>query len=711
MADSRQGMSGGSDEWIGVVLVLCAAVVAAVWSGAQAAAVVSGNGTLPVGLGDAMKAMINLPQTAAEPALAWPDHVQGSVPGPWLYWPISVVVAVVEIGGLVWLILRIFSHRIGLAKRSRLGLDPNARFAAKRDLRTLIVNGPVKGRLILGTVDGHLVATENRRDAPTLAPATTRLFAAASKQGALDPRQGDRSAVAVIGPTRSGKTVNVVSGILDWDGPAILSSVRNDLVKETFARRHQVGDCFIFDPAEALTDDEVPEGAIRVGWSPLQAATTVSGAMRVGHYLQQASPMEGTTNANYFEKKSEALLWPTLYAAAIGDRTMADVVRWLNVQDGNEPDESEDGQTNDITSESRTILLAALERNPNSAESKEAGHALAGFDGFWKLDPKARSDIFSTAQTLVQPWEDPLVSFSSALGHGYGRVGDGIDLKMLLRGRNTLYVVQPVEDVDRFAVVFGGVLGSLLKDQSYRISNRSQEQLPNLLVVVDEAGNTPLQWLPAVASTCSGVGVQLVTVWQSKAQIDAIYQKQADPLLTNHGTKIFFAGASDRSSLEYASYLAGEEEVQTRSANADVHLSASRRSVADSTTQRKLITPDLLRQVMPMEGLILHGTLPPAHLKSRPYWAESRLSKLAAGDGPKLPDWEISTRLTAALEHQDVARAEVMAHIPTYIPNGRTSVQPPVVADDRDDLRRASKGVSTGRLSIRSSADRPRIER
>ncbi len=36
--------------------------------------------------------------------------------------------------------------------------------------------------------------------------------------------------LALVGPSRSGKTTAVVSGILEWDGPAVLSSVKADLL-------------------------------------------------------------------------------------------------------------------------------------------------------------------------------------------------------------------------------------------------------------------------------------------------------------------------------------------------------------------------------------------------------------------------------------------------------------------------------------------------
>ncbi|MEO6120771.1 MAG: TraM recognition domain-containing protein [Acidimicrobiales bacterium] len=82
--------------------------------------------------------------------------------------------------------------------------------------------------------------------------------------------------------------------------------------------------------------------------------------------------------------------------------------------------------------------------------------------------------------------------------------------------------------------------------QAYEWAARYRRPLPDLLVVLDEAANTPTRWPPDVASTCSGLGMLLVTIWQSKAQIEAADGTLADAVLTNHGTKIFFAGVSDQ---------------------------------------------------------------------------------------------------------------------------------------------------------------------
>ncbi len=406
-----------------------------------------------------------------------------------------------------------------------------------------------------------------------------------------------------------------------------------------------------------------------------------------------------------------------LFTAAISGKSMADVVRWLALQDGNQTKDAEEDNSAAAkpaagkvegeepkkqvpAGEIRELLNQAIGDPERPAVGAQARHALAQFDGFWLLDHRTRSDIFSTSQTLVQPWEDPYVSFASSPG-----IGDVVDLGMLLEGNNTLYVVQPLKSTQRFAVVFGGLLGALLKDQAYEAAHRFGKPLPDLLVVIDEAGNTPLQWLPQVASTCSGIGVLLVTVWQSKAQIDAIYQKQADPLLTNHGSKIFFAGVSDESTLRYVSYLGGEEEVHQRSSNSDVHASSSRRSIGDTTTHKRLLPAELLRQVVPGEGLLVHGTLPPAHIKSRRYWTDPKLKALAAGKCGVRPSEESEAGLMAALYFDRTPRQEILDHLPDH----KTMPAPKPAGDD--PLTDHSRPNNPRPLGNRRDEDEGGIER
>jgi type IV secretion system protein VirD4 len=571
--------SGGA-----IFLAVAGGALAVVWVGAQLAALLSGQ-RLGAGLPPTFHALVNLPANTDNPGAAWGPPWDASLPGPALYWACTAVAAVAAGVGVAFG-FRIFGRRgVGTDDRKRLGVDTKARLAAARDLKPLVVNRPVPGRLILGRVDGRLVATELRD--PTKPPRPGR-------------RAGDRSAVALIGPSRCGKSADIISAILEWEGPAILSSVKGDLLEATYARRASLDDdkaeIKIFDPTGVI------KGRQRAQWSPVANCDTVTGAKKLAHALASANA-KSLPHDGYFAVMAEELMWPLLFTAVVSGATMGDIVRWVLL------DAAAVAEITDRLDE------------PLSGPDPLRRHATTAkrvLNTIWGYEPRTRASVYSTALTMIANWEDPVVADCATKSE--------ITLKWLVGGSNTLYVCSPPHEQLRMATVFGGLLDDLLQ-QAYEWQNTHGARLPDVLLVLDEAANTPARWLPQVASTCSGIGIQLVTIWQSKAQIDDAYGTLADSVITNHGTKVFFSGVSDPSTLDYVSRLLGEEEVVQRGASADVNF--GRRSVNESATRLRLIPADVLRQVPPGEGLLIHGTLPPAHLKGRFYYAEKSLRHLA----------------------------------------------------------------------------------
>ena len=62
----------------------------------------------------------------------------------------------------------------------------------------------------------------------------------------------------------------------------------------------------------------------------------------------------------------------------------------------------------------------------------------------------------------------------------------------------------------------------------------------------------------------TGPGIQLVTVWQSKAQLDSTYGKDAETVLTNHRSKLIYpSGITDLATVQYISELVGDEHVRS----------------------------------------------------------------------------------------------------------------------------------------------------
>ena len=138
---------------------------------------------------------------------------------------------------------------------------------------------------------------------------------------------------------------------------------------------------------------------------------------------------------------------------------------------------------------------------------------------------------------------------------------------------------------------------------------------PPLLVVIDEAANVaPLADLDELASTAASHGVQLITVWQDLAQLNARYTTRAASVINNHRAKLFCSGISDVATLEHAGQLAGEADVLSTSNTYDRHGYSGR---THSSTYRRLLPSDALRRMPPGQAVLIYGSLPPVKIRLR----------------------------------------------------------------------------------------------
>ena len=580
-------------DWLVLALVGAAAGVGgAVWLGATVATLLAGR-HLQAGLDDALHATLRLPSNLGDPAAAWPPTHARTLPGPGLYWfgtLLAVALAIALGVGVLALWQRLW--RAGTSDRDRLGVDARAWMARTRDLRTLFVNGPQPGRFILGRFGRRVVATECR--------ATTR----PARRRSVRRRQGDTGAVALVGPSRSGKTVAAVAGILEWEGPAILSSVKADLMASTIGWRATKGDVKVYDPL-GLTP------CAGVGWSPLAQASTISGARRAARSLLEAVADDGTENLGMWKNLAEYLMAGLFWTAANSGRDMATVVEWTLTQDRPRPD-----APSEVDGVIRNLLA---HHDPTVA--REALVALQALLSVWQQDERPRSSIYVTAQAALGAFADPSIAEATRTNE--------IDLEWLLSGENTLYVCSPLKDQGRLSPAFGGLVDDMMTQMYERANRRPDGRLERrVLVVLDEAGNQRLEQLPNYASTVAGLGVQLVTIWQSVAQITRAYGKGAGIVLTNHLSKVFYTGLSDEDSLSYVAKVVGDEEVDARQLTGEP-LALWRSSVMDMTNRVALVQAHCMRQMTPGDALLLHATLPPAHITTRRWFEERSLRSRA----------------------------------------------------------------------------------
>ena len=589
----------GFDATVLGVGALVGAPTVIVWTGAGLSAAVTGR-AFRASIADGFGAAASLPSHLGDPRWAWPKIVAESLPGPLLYWVCTALVAALVAIGVILAFRRWWGRpSVGTVKRDPLGVDGRARFATRRDLAPLIVQGAQPGRFGLGSVDGRTVATEDRRQG------------SARRDRRARGRVGDRGAVALIGPSRCGKTAAAVAGILDWDGPAILSSVKSDLLGATEGWRSRLGQVRVYDPTGST-------GRACATWTPLRAADSVLGSQRAARSLCDAAPRGGVEGGlDFWLAQAEILLSGLLYVAHHSGRDMATVCEWVMTQD--RPGDHGPG---DLKTALDVLLDVSRDGGVDADVVAGAVVASRALVSVWEMEERTRSSIYATAQTVVWPWADPGVAQAAR--------GRSIELDWLLSGSNTLYLCAPIEDQARLAPAFGGLLSDLIKQAYLRVAATNRPLDPPLLVVIDEAGNTPLRAMPEYASTLAGIGVLIVTIWQSLAQLEVTYRRHADTILTNHRSKVFYAGLTDTSSLRYVAQVLGDAEVDTRSRTTVA--GDGKESLQRATTRVPLAPPHALREMRDGEALLIHGTLPPAHLRTHPYYQDPILAARAALD-------------------------------------------------------------------------------
>lgn len=445
-------------------------------------------------------------------------------------------------------------------RRSR-GRGVGAHWATVADVRSLLVPAPVPGRLTIGTVRRRLLAAESGHS------------------------------VLVVGPTQSGKTTGLaIPAILEWDGPVLAASVKGDLARHTMAWRRTRGRVWVYDPTAAA-------GLAGDRWSPLEACRSWAQARTMAASLTEVARSSGAglTDGDFWYATAAKLLGPLLLAAASSNRTMADVVAWIDEQVEDEV-----------------------------ADALEAGghrEALRAARATWNRDDRQRSAVYTTAETIVEAFADPTVAAASQPGPGT------IDPTALVGSDDTLYLCAPAHHQRQLRPLFATIATQIL-DAAYDLAARCGGRLERpLLVVLDEAANvTPLAELDSLASTAASHGIQLVTVWQDLAQLNARYGPRAGTVVNNHRLKLFLPGIADPGTLDHASQLVGDEEhhVQARTVDGYGH-----GSTTDSPVTRRLLPSDELRRLRPGTAVAISGHLPPIRVSLRPWHHDPELRRRA----------------------------------------------------------------------------------
>jgi type IV secretion system protein VirD4 len=562
--------SGASDA---LLLSLIAAVLGAgalVWLWGGLAGSLFGSGWPRSGGGaTTLEVLIRLPAHLADPGAAWPRAARARLPGTVGIYAALAIVLAVALGAL-----RLLATSGALT--TLLGRGLGARWASRSELRRLSARratGADGGRLVLGYSGRRLLAAERRH------------------------------ALVAFGPPQSGKSAGLaIPALLEWDGPALASSIKTDLLAATLARRRELGPVLVYDPFDLTGGDGDT-------WSPLGAAGSWDGALETAWRLAAAGELDqkGVEGGDFWAIAAEQRLAPLLYAAAATGAGMEQVVRWAYGQGLRELDQA----LNELTG-------AAGHDEARLAEAYAAYDAVRAFEA--QAD-RTRSSIEATAQGLLRAYR-----FGKVL-----RSARGCDItpERLLDEGATLYLIGDAKASKLLRPLFLALVAEVV-DRAFERATLAGGRLERpLLVCLDEAGNVaPLPNLAEIASTAPSHNIQLVSIFHDLQQARSRYGKQAETVVNAHRARMLLPGVADLETLRYFSGLVGEEEAPeptlTRGAGGTTRSTGARR-------RRPLLAPEALRQLPDGHALLLYGALPPARVRLRMWFADRRLRRLSAG--------------------------------------------------------------------------------
>jgi type IV secretion system protein VirD4 len=397
----------------------------------------------------------------------------------------------------------------------------------------------------------------------------------------------------VVGPPRAGKGLHlVIPRILDHRGPVITTSTRPDNLAVTMKARGEFGPVAVFDPQRLA-----PGIASTTKWSPARGCERIQTAMARAAGLVSDSA-RGTENDAFWRNRARDVVRCLLHAAALGDRPASDLYRWSLMAD--------------LAGEAVAILKTSRADLPAVAlESVIIGDAKIR-DGVWGV-------VSNTFAALADP--EVLAAVSP-------EPGEQLDPATFLAQGGTLYLLGTASG----HTVTAGLVGALIEDVVDTARRAAATSVgghldPPLALVLDEAGNYPLDSLPSLMSEGGGAGICPMVVLQSLAQARHQWRPDRAQAIWDAATvKVVLGGSGDADDLADLSRLLGDVEV----AETSEHVRAGETSTSTSARHRPIMTTAQLRTLPAGQAVVLLRTSDPIHLTLAPWTARPDANRLQA---------------------------------------------------------------------------------
>ena len=399
----------------------------------------------------------------------------------------------------------------------------------------------------------------------------------------------------LVGPTGCGKTSEfMVGAVIDFPGPAVVTSTKSELLDATAAARSRSGPIWVFDPLNVVPSElMVQMGWLRARWDPVRGCDDSQVASRRARVAVTASGAgRGVIDGNYWTTSAIAAGEAYFHAAALAGADLQTVARWVFAP-------RDDAAVNILLDNERAApgwgdrLRQAMPRGADDRESHSVFHAL---------------------QRAFDAVAVPEVMASCCPGDDLG-----FDPAEFVRGRGTLYLVGDPEDQRSVAPLVTMLMDAIIAAARRLAATLPNERLdPPLGLFLDEATQiAPLASLPSLMSEGRSFGLTLVVVFQTWARPGEVWgEAGAKTIWQNAAAKVIFGQVTDTDEMERLSRLCGEyeEPVVNRSR------SAGGWGETHSNQLRRRMSPDEIRELPLGQALVMYREMRPVITHLTPYF-------------------------------------------------------------------------------------------
>ncbi|HEY3502816.1 MAG TPA: type IV secretory system conjugative DNA transfer family protein [Actinocatenispora sp.] len=590
--ETQQTGDSGLDERLVLFAVLGLAAVFALayvlglllWLSGQLSGLFSGHGWPDSSPGDVPHIMISLPAHPGDPGAGWPAGVRI---------------------GPAWLVYVLFVAALtpipyGLFRLGRLALNWRRRrefrlfrlgFASGNEIRRNLSAGTVikKGRSVRPSVRGQ------RR----VAPRQVGYFLGRDLRSRQELYASVEDVFIVLAPPRQGKDVHFCAPFtIDAPGACIVTSTRADAFTNTYAMRAAKGEVHVFDP-NGLTN--WPD---RLRWSPIRDCERAETASNRAAAIISGSGVANNAKDQFFVDSAKVVLRCYLHAAAVGQRTVRDILDWTNQQTNPDP----------------ARILRKYE-----AEGRAVPGWAGTLESVMAMAERPRGVVFSFLTQALDCFSDPRVLDACSPGQG-----EQFDLARFLSGQNTLYVLGKDQKNGSVAPIVTALMEDLFEGTRRIASRKPGSRMdPPLTVELNEAAHiAPMPNLPAYMGDSGGFSIALHVYLQSLSQARAKWgDHEAMIMWDNAAVRIIMGGAGNIEDLEDISRLMGEVR-ETRTVKPRGLGTQNRRYQAE---KRRVLSPDEVRTLKFGTAVIVARAARPVEAVLTPWWKRPDGKRIAAG--------------------------------------------------------------------------------